>query len=95
MNETTDYGRLFESFQVAGRAFDRLQHLGSEIADQELARSPDYLNLHRAGMQIAIIGGRPAINAAIDSICREKEERRDGARKSLERMWFGMGHWRA
>jgi hypothetical protein len=95
MNETPDYSRLFESFQIAGRAFNRLQLIGSDIADQELARNPDYLKLHRAGMQIAIIGGRAAINGAIESICREKAERRDAARKSLERMWFGMGHWRA
>jgi hypothetical protein len=46
-------------------------------------------------MQIAIIGGRAAINGAIESICKEQESRPETTRRSLERMWFGMGLWKA
>ena len=95
MDDAENYRQLFESFQKAGQAFHRLQCVDAEIADQELARNPDYLKLHRAGVQIAIIGGRAAINGAIESICKDRTERPEIARQSLERMWFGMGQWGA
>lgn len=94
MDKANDYNQLFESFRIAGRAFHRLQLTGPDASDRELARNPDYLQLHRAGMQIAVIGGEAAINGAIQSICKEQSGNHEIARAELERLWCGMGHWR-
>lgn len=69
VEEEYDYIQLFESILIADRAFRRIERRGTGLSDRALARNPDYLQLHKAGMQIAILGGEAAIRGAISSLC--------------------------
>ena len=94
MNSETNYDGLFDALGDAGVAFSQLSKNGLDRPDQELAKDPNYLALHRSGMLIAKIGGASAIRGAIRSICRSSSSCPDTTTAALERFWCGMGTWR-
>lgn len=87
------YEELFAALDQAELAFGRLMQRGGMWSDQELARDADYLQLHKLGLQIALIGGEPAIRAARKSILRAYNGETENAQEELERFWNGMGSW--
>ena len=93
MNSAGDYGQLFESFRDARSAFSRLLDKGAGRSARDLVRDPDYLDLHKSGVRIGVIGGEAAIKGAIDALCELQQTRPEAARSELERLWCGMGTW--
>jgi hypothetical protein len=93
MNTAGDYSALFEAFRDARSAYVRLTEKGHGRSDRDLARDPDYIQLYRSGVQIAVIGGQAAIAGAIDSLCETDIAPRDATRAELQRFWSGMGTW--
>ena len=84
--------RISNDFAEAARpAFARLLEKGRGRPDADLARDADYRMLHQVGMQLARSGGEPAIEEAIDELCRTAPHAE--ARSELERFWFCMGRW--
>jgi hypothetical protein len=94
MNTSGDYTVLFEAFREARSAYRRLSEKGHGRSDRDLARDPDYLQLYRSGVQLAVIGGAAAIEGAILSLCGTQTDDADQSREELERYWSGMGSWR-
>lgn len=88
------YFSLFESFDDARSAYLRLETRGVEMTDAELARDADYRALFLAGRRIESIGGRAAIDAAIEAFFREDMRRAERARRNLDHWWAGFGTWR-
>lgn len=88
-----DYGQLFESFRDARNAFERLLEKGEGRPAYDLVRDPDYLELHKSGVMIGVIGGEAAIKGAIEALAALHETRQEAARGELQRLWCGMGTW--
>jgi len=93
MTNAGDYTALFEAFRDARSAYVRLAGKGEGRSDRELARDPDYIQLYRSGVQLAVIGGEAAIKGAIQSLCETQEARGEATKAELERFWHGMGTW--
>lgn len=88
------YHALFQSFHAARDAYLRLEKRGPEMSDLELARDRDYHELFSAGRLIEYIGGRAAIEGAIDAFFPEDHGRTERARRNLGHWWAGFGTWR-
>ncbi|WP_343079871.1 hypothetical protein [Ostreiculturibacter nitratireducens] len=64
------------------------------MSDAELARDADYRTLFLAGRRIESIGGRAAIDGAIEAFFPEDSTRAERARRNLDHWWAGFGIWR-
>lgn len=94
LHREVEFTRLFKAFMEARESFDRLRLKGLDRSDHELARDPDYLAFHRAGVVLGVVGGGDAVSGAMrcfsDGACGEA----DVVRRDLLRLWNGMGQWR-
>lgn len=82
---------LAKEHRDAQLALIRLLAKGPRRPDREIARDPDYRQLHRAGMRIALAGGEAAIDEAIRDLCANAPI--EGAEAELKRFWAAMGRW--
>lgn len=87
------YSHLFASFSVAREAYIRLEARGARMSDAELARDSDYHTLFRAGLKIVQVGGREALEGAIDGFFPRDAQRTQKARANLGHWWAGFGTW--
>ena len=87
------FNELFGSFDNARAAYLRLEQRASEMTDADLARDADYRVLFTAGRRIESLGGRAAIEGAIDAFFPDDETRTERARRNLGHWWAGFGTW--
>lgn len=94
--EIENFHFLFRSFAEARNAYLRLAERSREhdLSDVELAGDADYRMLFQAGRRIESIGGRSALEAAIEAFFPEDSTRTAEARRHLNHWWAGFGTWR-